>query len=128
MINLILIYMKTRSILKSLAICIVIVNISSPAGSKIPSPSIKEESVTYVSNGVTMKDMVAYDSNIKGKRPAIIVIPEWWGLNDYTMKRARMLAGLGYVAMQQICSGTGKLQLILKRPRHLPCRFIRIRD
>lgn len=81
----------------------------SAAESKNPPSSIKEEAVTYSDNGVTLKGMVAYDSNIKGKRPAIIIVPEWWGLNDYIKMRARKLAELGYLAMAADVFGDGKI-------------------
>ena len=45
--------------------------------------SIKTEEVTYTSGGTTLKSYVAYNGDQKGKRPAIIVVPEWWGNNDY---------------------------------------------
>ena len=35
----------------------------------------------------------------KAKRsdaPAVVVVHEWWGLNDYARKRAKMLAEAGY--------------------------------
>ena len=34
-----------------------------------------------------------------GKHPAVLVVHEWWGLNDYAEQRARELAELGYVAL-----------------------------
>jgi len=34
-----------------------------------------------------------------GKRPGILVFPEWWGLDDYAKMRADQLADLGYMAM-----------------------------
>lgn len=34
-----------------------------------------------------------------GKHPAIIVIHEWWGLNDWTKDKARVFAKEGYVAL-----------------------------
>jgi len=69
---------------------------------------IKEENVTYTADGVTMKGYVAYDDNVKGTRPAILVVHEWWGLNDYTKMRARKLAELGYIAMALDLFGNGK--------------------
>ncbi len=71
-------------------------------------PSIKEEVVTYTAGGVTLKGFVAYDSNVSGKRPAILIVPEWWGLNDYLRMRARKLAELGYIAMAVDVFGNGK--------------------
>lgn len=79
------------------------------AESKNPAASIKEEAVTYSDNGVTLKGMVAYDSNLKGKRPAVIVVPEWWGLNDYAKMRARKLAELGYIAIAADMFGEGRI-------------------
>jgi dienelactone hydrolase len=55
--------------------------------------------VDYSAGGVAMKGYLAYDKNIKGKRPGVLVVPEWWGLTGYERMRARMLARLGYVAL-----------------------------
>ncbi|MEO9022798.1 MAG: dienelactone hydrolase family protein [Ginsengibacter sp.] len=74
-----------------------------------PSFNIKTDSVNFTVSGKNYVGMVAYDENIKGKRPGIIVVPEWWGLNDYTKNRAKQLAGLGYVAMAIDMYGDGKV-------------------
>jgi len=73
------------------------------------APSLKEENVTYSGNGVTMHGYVVYDANKEGKRPAILVVPEWWGLVDYPKMRARKLAELGYIAMAVDMYGNGKI-------------------
>ena len=70
--------------------------------------SIHTEPVDYSAQGVVMKGYLAYDENIKGKRPGILVVHEWWGLNDYAKKRARMLAELGYTALAVDMYGEGK--------------------
>jgi len=67
------------------------------------------QEITYTSNGVTLKGYVAYDAAKKGKRPAIVVVPEWWGNNDYSRMRARMLAELGYIAIAADMYGDGKV-------------------
>jgi len=72
------------------------------------SVMIKEETVSYTGDGVTMSGFVVYNEANKEKRPAILVVPEWWGLNDYTKGRARQLAELGYVAMAVDIYGDGK--------------------
>lgn len=53
---------------------------------------------------------LAYDDALtaQGKRPGVLVIPEWWGLNDYAKGRARQLAGLGYVAFAADMYGGGR--------------------
>jgi len=64
--------------------------------------------VDYSDGETTMKGYLAYDDSIKGKRPGVIVVHEWWGHNDYARKRARMLAKLGYHAIALDMYGNGK--------------------
>lgn len=71
--------------------------------------NLKEDSVTYNLDGQNYVGFVAYDANKEGKRPAILVAPEWWGLNDYTRSRAKQLAELGYIAMAVDMYGDGKI-------------------
>ena len=66
------------------------------------------KTVEYQSDGVKMKGYMAYDDAIKGKRPGVMVVHEWWGLNDYARKRADMLAQAGYVALAVDMYGDGK--------------------
>ncbi|MDH5633965.1 MAG: dienelactone hydrolase family protein [Gammaproteobacteria bacterium] len=66
------------------------------------------EEVTYQVDGQSYKGYLAYDDAVKGKRPGVLVVHEWWGHNDYARKRADMLAGLGYAAMALDMYGDGK--------------------
>jgi dienelactone hydrolase len=70
--------------------------------------AVKGEEVQYRDGNVVMKGYLAYDDAIKGKRPGVIVVHEWWGHNEYTRKRARMLAELGYTALAVDMYGEGK--------------------
>jgi dienelactone hydrolase len=85
--------------------------------------SIKGEEVSYLSGGKTMKSYIAYDEKQTGKRPAIIVVPEWWGNNDYTRMRARMLAELGYIAIAADMYGDGKIAADPKEAGELATPF-----
>jgi dienelactone hydrolase len=58
----------------------------------------KSKTIEYKDGETTLKGYLVYDDAISGKRPGVIVVHEWWGLNDYARKRADMLAQLGYVA------------------------------
>ena len=69
---------------------------------------IKEDNVTYKLDTLNMSGFIAYDENSDKKRPAVLVIHEWWGLNDYTKRRAKQLAELGYIAMAIDLYGNGK--------------------
>jgi dienelactone hydrolase len=70
--------------------------------------SIKTEEVNYTSGGTNLKGFLSYDENQEGVRPGIIVVHEWWGNNDYSKRRAEMLAKLGYVALAIDMYGDGK--------------------
>jgi len=72
---------------------------------------ITGRTVEYSAQGVVMKGYLAYDESIKEKRPGVLVVHEWWGLNDYARKRARMLAELGYTALAVDMYGGGKRAL-----------------
>ena len=63
--------------------------------------------VDYKDGDTVLKGYMAYDDAVKGKRPGVLVAPEWWGLNDYTKKRARDVAELGYVALAMDVYGNG---------------------
>ncbi len=52
---------------------------------------------------------LAYDDEIVGDRPGVIIVHEWWGLNDYIVHRAHMLAELGYVALAIDMYGGGQV-------------------
>jgi dienelactone hydrolase len=68
---------------------------------------LKEETVMYTGDGTLLKGYIVYDQNQKGKRPAVLVVHEWWGLNDYAKMRARKLAESGYIAMAVDIFGDG---------------------
>ncbi|MEJ7822946.1 MAG: dienelactone hydrolase family protein [Chitinophagaceae bacterium] len=69
---------------------------------------IKEDSVSYSLNGKTFKGYIVYDSGKQDKRPGVLVVHEWWGLNEYSRSRARQLAEMGYIAMAVDMFGDGK--------------------
>ena len=65
--------------------------------------------VEYPVGDKIMKGFLAMDDSVRGKRAGILVVPEWWGVNDYARKRARMLAAEGYVALVVDMYGDGKI-------------------
>ena len=72
------------------------------------APVLKEENISYKIDSLNMDGYIVYDENIAGKRPVVFVVHEWWGLNDYVKRRARELAGMGYIAMAVDMYGNGK--------------------
>lgn len=70
--------------------------------------AIHTESITYTVDGQTLVGYMAYDTSISTKRPGILVVHEWQGINDYAKKRAVDLAEEGYVAFALDMYGDGK--------------------
>ena len=64
--------------------------------------------VAYEQDGQKLQGYLAYDDAKAGPRPGVLVIHEWWGLNDYTKMRTRQLAEMGYVAFAADMYGDGK--------------------
>lgn len=71
--------------------------------------AVQTETVRYHDGGQELQGYVAWDDTVSGKRPGVLVVHEWWGLNDYAKQRARMLAELGYVAFAVDMYGPGKV-------------------
>jgi dienelactone hydrolase len=69
---------------------------------------LRTEFVEYKDGDIPLEGYLAYDDAIKGKRPGVIVVHEWWGLNRYIEKRTEELAKLGYIAFAIDMYGKGK--------------------
>jgi dienelactone hydrolase len=70
--------------------------------------AIVSEDVEYAAGDVTLKGYLVYDDALTETRPGVLVVHEWWGLNDYARRRARMLAELGYTALAVDMYGQGQ--------------------
>ena len=78
--------------------------LSAPAGAAVVS-----ETVTYMDGDTQLEGHIFYDDASSDKRPGVLVVHEWWGLDDYAKNRATMLAELGYVAFAADMYGKGKV-------------------
>jgi len=72
------------------------------------SAAITEEVVNYTADTVASVGYVAF-ANKTEKLPIVLVVSEWWGLNDYTKSRVKQLAELGYLAFAVDMYGHGKI-------------------
>jgi len=70
--------------------------------------ALHEEDVEYRAGDTVMKGYLAWDDAKGDKQPGVLVVHEWWGLNDYARMRAKMLAELGYTALAVDMYGDGK--------------------
>lgn len=65
--------------------------------------------IDYMVDDASHQGYLAYDDEVSEARPGIVVVHEWWGLNDYIVRRAHMLAELGYVALAIDMYGGGRI-------------------
>lgn len=71
--------------------------------------AVKTKTIEYEDAGTTLKGVLAWDDAAAGKRPGVLVVHEWWGLNDYAKGRAVKLAQAGYVAFALDMYGDDKV-------------------
>ena len=77
--------------------------------SAVAQGKIVTQAVPYEQGGTKLEGFLAYDDAAEGPRPGVLVVHEWWGLNDYAKMRAKQLAEMGYVAFAVDMYGVGVL-------------------
>ena len=70
---------------------------------------VKTKTIEYKDGDTVLTGLLAWDDAASGKRPGVLVVHEWWGLNDYAKSRAEKLAAEGYVAFALDMYGDGKV-------------------
>src|SRR5262245_30357653 len=70
--------------------------------------AVQTKEISYKVGDVECKGFLAWDDAVQGARPGVLVVHEWWGLNDYARGRAKQLAELGYLAFACDMYGDGK--------------------
>lgn len=68
---------------------------------------VTSETVEYRQGDVVLQGYLSYDTAVKGRRPAILVVHDWMGVSDNTKMRVEQLAKLGYVALAADVYGKG---------------------
>ncbi|RYF37764.1 MAG: dienelactone hydrolase family protein, partial [Chitinophagaceae bacterium] len=71
--------------------------------------SVKTDSVSVKADTTSMNCYVAYDENKSGVRPIVVIVPEWWGVTDFTKNKAKQIAELGYFAIVADMYGRGTI-------------------
>ena len=82
-----------------------------------------------------LQGVFAWDDAAQGKRPGVLVVHEWWGLNQHARNQAKRLAEAGYVAFALDMYGKGKVtthpadaqafaQAVSKHPDVMRARFL----
>nr|CRH04616.1 putative Dienelactone hydrolase [Candidatus Magnetococcus massalia] len=69
--------------------------------------ALQTETVEYKDGDVALSGYMAWDDSYSGQRAGILLVHEWWGLNDYAKQRTEQLAKLGYVVFAADMYGAG---------------------
>ncbi|MBZ5514780.1 MAG: dienelactone hydrolase family protein [Acidobacteriia bacterium] len=86
-----------RRILPVLSACVLLFPVLGPV-KLFGADAVKTETVSFPSGDETATGYLALPA-AAGRHPALVVIQEWWGLNDWIKEQARKFAEQGYVAL-----------------------------
>ena len=64
--------------------------------------------INYQAGNVTGHGALVWNEKVSGKRPLLLVMPNWLGVTDIAIKRAAKMAGDKYVAFVADMYGDGK--------------------
>jgi dienelactone hydrolase len=75
----------------------------------VASAAVKTREVDYTQDGTKLHGVIAWDDAIPGKRPGVLVVHEWWGMNEHARQQAERLARAGFVGFALDMYGDGRL-------------------
>jgi len=76
---------------------------------EVEGPHVQGQTFEYSTGGQTYQGYLAYNASDDQPRPGVLLVHEWWGLNDYIKQKADQLAALGFVALAVDMYGDGKV-------------------
>lgn len=88
---------------RSLAALVVVLVLAAGADA-----DVQTKKITYKHGDLECHGHLAWDDAIKGPRPGVLVVHEWWGLDAYARRRTEQLAKMGYIAFAADMYGEGK--------------------
>lgn len=71
--------------------------------------AIVSNTVAYLDGDVVLEAFFAFDDEISGRRPAVLINHTWVGRDDFVAEKAKKLAALGYVGFAVDMYGKGIL-------------------
>lgn len=69
---------------------------------------MKAETIKYSMGALTAEGALVYDEKISGRRPAVVVAPNWMGMTDKAIERGKLVAGDRYVVLVADMYGRGR--------------------
>jgi len=71
------------------------------------SAAMVAKPVQWTDQGVTYKSVLVYDDAVTAKRPGLLMVPNWFGVNDMAVAKAKTIAGKDYVILLTDMYGGG---------------------
>jgi dienelactone hydrolase len=68
---------------------------------------MKVEKIKYSMGALSAEGALVYDDTLSGKRPAVLMAPNWMGMTDQAIERARLVAGDRYIVFVADMYGAG---------------------
>jgi dienelactone hydrolase len=63
--------------------------------------------VSWTQDGTTFDSVLVYDDAVTTKRPGLVMVPNWYGVNDMAIAKAKQIAGKDYVILLTDVYGKG---------------------
>ena len=70
---------------------------------------MKVERIDYQAGSVAANGALIYDDKVSGRRPLLLVSPNWLGMSEPTIERVKTMAGAKYIAFVADMYGAGKV-------------------
>jgi dienelactone hydrolase len=90
--------------------------------------ALKTQTLTYRHGATELEGYLAHDDAKPGPLPAVLIVHEWTGHDDYVRRRAEQVAGLGYVGFAVDMYGKGVLAKDNDEAAKLATPFFNDRD
>ncbi|WP_431634287.1 dienelactone hydrolase family protein [Dyella sp. KULCS107] len=76
-------------------------------GSFAAQAAMVHKTVTWTKDGTTFRSVLVYDNAVATKRPGLVMVPNWYGVNAMAVKKAEVIAGKQYVILVTDLYGEG---------------------
>src|ERR1700693_6136020 len=68
---------------------------------------MKAEKIKYPMGSLTAEGALVSEENVSGKRPAVLMAPNWMGMTDHAIERGKLIADARYVVLVADMYGQG---------------------
>jgi dienelactone hydrolase len=68
---------------------------------------VKTDVIEYEQGGAKLQGYVSYETSASGRRPGVVILPDWMGVSDNMKNHAEKLAAEGYVVVTADIYGKG---------------------